>query len=403
MFKRISGDPTSQVVIVGGGPIGLWTGIQTRLLSGKNVTIIEKNETYQRSNIHLRISASSLEGIPSHPVLEGLVKKWGNRIVPIKEMEEDLTALAHQIGIKILKGHPADPKTLPELFPNAKLFIGADGARSSVRSTIFQNQFRFYSNLQYMAQVQYIIKPKSQGVSPSKKQSITNLSRSYKMQKFAEHFVIEKSDPQPDGSLRITLQIFTDKNTHDQIADATFKNPYYFETSLTKLPASLREVLLRWWGAQKELEDKVIVPDGERNKLTAIVLNSYASKEVVTVDQKGRLWALVGDAAAAFPFFRAINNGFMLGTKLAQCIAEGLKKDALASHLDSYSRYTTVRVQIERIRAWIKSFLITVLGVWFQSTNRLPLQAVKFKTSEQQHIRNCGLRIWNQLAGSLIA
>jgi len=36
------------VVIVGGGPIGLWTGIQTSILSGKKVTIIEKYNEYQK-------------------------------------------------------------------------------------------------------------------------------------------------------------------------------------------------------------------------------------------------------------------------------------------------------------------------------------------------------------------
>jgi 2-polyprenyl-6-methoxyphenol hydroxylase-like FAD-dependent oxidoreductase len=387
------------VVIVGGGPIGLWTGIQARLLSGKNVLVLERNETYQRSNIRLRINASSLGGIPPNVDLETLAKKWGDRIVPIKEMEEDLTVLADKVGVEILKGYRADPEKLPDLFPNAKLFIGADGARSSVRQAIFQDQFRFHSNLQYMAQVQYIVKPKVRDVLPSKIESIKDLSTSYKMQKFAEHWITEQIHPQTDGSSRVTLQIFIDEATYSQISDAKFGNPYYFKTHMTKLPASLRELLIRWWGAQKELQGQEILPDDKMNQLTVVALNSYAANEVVTVDAKGRLWTLVGDAAAGFPFFRAINNGFKLGTKLAQCIAEGFQKDSLESYLTSYSRYTTFRVWVERIRASITSFFITLTGLWLQVSNRVPWQSVKLLPSEKQQIHDRGMKIWNQLAG----
>jgi|GEM_PF-2289298 len=395
-------DQKAQVVIIGGGPVGLWTAIQIRLLSRKKVVVIEKYETYQRSDIHLRIKAASLQGIPNNNDLKKLVKQWGNKIVPVKEMEDKLIHLAHQIGIKILKGEAADPKKLPSLFPNAKLFIGADGSKSLVRKIIFKDLFRFHSNLQYMAQVQYVVKPKlkraSQRESPEKIQSIRNLSTTYKRQKLAEHFLIETTHPQLDGSARVTLQIFIDKKTHDQIAGATFRNPYYFETSLKNLPKPLKKLLIGWWGAQKELQGREISPNKKSNKLTVVALNSYAAKEFVTVDQEGRLWALVGDAAAAVPFFRAVNNGFMLGTKLAKCTAEGLKDNSLTkSHLTSYSRYATYRVTIERIRAWIKSLFITIAGLWLKVSNSVPWQTIRLTSSEKRRIKVGGSRIWRQL------
>lgn len=359
----------AEVVVVGGGPAGLWTAIQAQL-NGKNVTVIEKYMEPQR-NIRLNIAAHSLKGTPEK--LQALTNKWADRSVSIQDMENDLARLAHEVGVSVLKGYRAEPAKLKELFPTARVFVGADGARSKTREEIFQDQFRFNSNLQYMAQVQYVIKGKPEEISGSIGK-VKDLSEKYRTQKFAEHLVVQNTRPRSDGSSEVTLQIFIDKNTYDQMADASFKNPYYFEKDLNQVPAVLKEVLVKWWGARHEAHGECIEPD-RNNKMTVVALNSYAAKDLVKTDGDGKTWVLVGDAASGFPFFRAVNTAFLLGTQLAQSISQGNYK--------SYSRYATFRLTIERIRAFFKSLVISFSNLFLSISNRVFWQTNKLSQAQK--------------------
>jgi cation diffusion facilitator CzcD-associated flavoprotein CzcO len=53
----------ARIVIVGAGPIGLWTALQIKdKLPEEEITILEKNELYERRH-HLRIEASSVPSV----------------------------------------------------------------------------------------------------------------------------------------------------------------------------------------------------------------------------------------------------------------------------------------------------------------------------------------------------
>ncbi|PIS00341.1 MAG: hypothetical protein COT84_07875 [Chlamydiae bacterium CG10_big_fil_rev_8_21_14_0_10_35_9] len=398
-------DNKSDVVVVGGGPVGLWTAIQTKILSGKEVTVIEKYEEYQR-NIRLNIDAHSLKGIPDNNFLKELTKAWGNRSVSIQDMENGLVQLANEVGVKIIRGHSADPQDLHELFPEASVFIGADGARSKVREEIFQNEFRFNSNLQYMVQVQYEIEGDCwrEMVGDNSIEKVRDLSDKYRRQKFAEHVVVENIRPQENGNSQVTLQIFIDKKTYDQMKDASFKHPYYFEMDLHKVPEELKNVLIKWWGARSKIHHETI-QRGHTNKMTVVALNSYAAKNVV-VDRDGRVWTLVGDAAGAFPFFRAINTGLGLGTMLAKAISSSFQKcDATgkkmtAASLRSYSRYATFRLNTERMKAYFKSLFLNITKVFLSISNRVFWQVNKIKPARQTVIEQEGNRIWDLLSSN---
>jgi len=71
--------------------------------------------------------------------------------------------------------------------------------------------------------------------------------------------------------------------------------------------------------AKKILLGEERVPGSE--KITALNLSVYCSAEVATIED-GRAYFLVGDAAFGVPFFRALNNGLMCGSKLAHSLAE---------------------------------------------------------------------------------
>jgi len=400
-------DAAADIVVIGGGPVGLWTAIQMKARTNKNITIVEKYNEYQRAEIRLNISASSLKGIPDDPVLKELVKEWGNHTVPIKSMEEALAKRANELGIKILKGHAADPKLLPSQFPAAKLFVGADGARSLTREHISGDEYKFNTTQQHIVQVQYIIDNGDDGPDDTINK-FRDFSEKYRMQKFAGQLIAETITPQEDGTSKVTLQIFVDKDTFDKMQDASFKTPYYFKTHLNKIPDSLRETLIKWWGAQEEVSHQVISQSaGDKNKMTVIALGSYAAKNIVKSDENGKMWTLVGDAAAAFPFFRAINNGFLLGTELARCTAQAFERQQeekdnrlSPSFFNNYSRYATLRVYAERIVAAVKNFFIKMSSIALKIGNALPLQIFKYGTNEKDSFYSRGVTIWTKLAGS---
>ncbi|MBA2728664.1 MAG: hypothetical protein H0U49_10890, partial [Parachlamydiaceae bacterium] len=400
-------DTKTEIVIVGGGPVGLWTAIQMRVRTNKKITIVEKYNEYQRADIRLSISARSLGGIPEDPGLMALVKEWGNKTVPIKTMEEALAKRANELGIKVLSGQAANPKLLPSQFPAAKLFVGADGARSITRQHISGEDYKFNTILQNLVQVHYIIDPNLDERDDCV-EIMKVYSDSYRTQKFAGHLITEAISRQADGKLKVTLQIFVDKSIYDQMQNASFKNPYYFETHLNIIPEALREILIKWWGAREGHSDQYILQSfAQKNKITVIALGSYAAKNIVKCDEQGKMWALVGDAAAAFPFFRAINNGFLLGTELARRTAQAFKSEKTslngrlnASFFNKYSSYATWRVYIERILASVKDFFITCSKIGVQISAVVPWQINKFSERDKHNFYERGVAIWTRLSGS---
>jgi 2-polyprenyl-6-methoxyphenol hydroxylase-like FAD-dependent oxidoreductase len=382
------------VVIIGGGPIGLWTATSIRCLTGKNVLVVEKYPEYKRADIRLKIDASSFAGTPDYKPLKDLAKQWGNRTVPIKEMEDKLLKCAMDAGVIVQKGTPAEPLLLQEQYPTAKLFIGADGAKSTTRKLFFNDDFRFNHTLQYIVQVQYLIK------NPSKKDDGNSSLRaldSYTKQKFAGHLIIQSVKPKENGQSEVTLRIFMNKQTYEQMSDAVFSHPYYFETDLAKVPAALRETLIRWWGAQKNQE---IITDAKKtNKITVIPLGSYAVKNPVkTINDK--TFALVGDASQAYPFFRAINNGLLLSTTLAECTKKAFETRDFASRFKPYTRYSTYRSYIETAKAVVKNIFIVLTNLWFTIAGKNPLLPVKMYPKAQKDAYQRGAQIWQQLTGS---
>ena len=297
---------SADIVVIGGGPVGLWTAIQTKIRNpSKEIVIVEKSLEYQRASIRLKLRPSSFSGIPANcPSLTKLVTKWKSQSeVPIKEMETSLVSCAEKLGIKISKGTPANLATLQTDYPKAKVFIGADGAKSGMRQWFFNDKKRFDRTLQHIVQVQYMIRTPKQEVGSAQK--IKESMNSYKKLKFAGCFIEEKIRSIGNNQSLVTLRIFIDKATYDDMPNATFRTPYYFE-DLYKIPSKLRLILIKWWGVQ---EEQAIIPNSQGNKITVIRLNSTASKQFMTASEKSLrphdriVTVLVGDAAQSFPFF----------------------------------------------------------------------------------------------------
>lgn len=393
-------DKNADIVFIGGGPIGLWTAIQTAALSGKKIVVLEKYEEYQRKDINLRLNKSSFNGSAEDPGLQALVANWKQRkIVPIKEMEEGLAKRAQELGITFIRGFEAKPSDLPEQFPSAKLFIGADGRWSNVRKQIFDDNYSFNKTLQYTVQVQYIMHKKKDIPAKSFKK-VADLVESYSTQAIAGYYIHQTTVPQEDGSFKVSLQIFVGREIYDKMKDANAKNPYYFENDLDKLPKHLARALKKWWGAREYFHGETIEPAaGKLNKIKVVPLDSYAAQNTV-IEKDGKVWALVGDSAAGFPFFRSINNGLIAGTDLAKNTAKAFteqdQKQAESlptSSLKWYAFKAKIRAYVEFAVAFFKNLYISIHCLIFD--NRV--KRSKASLYPYDEIKRLGNMTWKKL------
>ena len=142
-------DKPLSVVIIGGGPAGLATAIEARVL-GADVTIIEKRETFVRiqrlflldSTINLLEKWGVL--VPEMHVSEtGMGKREG--FVKIKYLEQGLENRAKELGIKKIQGEFMGIKGEEKILIYAldetyelpyDILVAADGSHSRVRDSL---------------------------------------------------------------------------------------------------------------------------------------------------------------------------------------------------------------------------------------------------------------------------
>lgn len=206
------------IVIVGAGPVGLWTALQLKLLRPLwHVAMVERHKTYVRSHV-LRVSSQSFERVVPHPEARAFVARLlgGRAAVSVRttELERALRAIVIGLGIEFITGETvkalplgahsnfawllplnqgrgssnnasstdiasssdvasptsgagANPSTnitglhsqrLDYLLSRASVIVAADGARSPCRSLMFFNSLRGLrdaQSLSFMVHVRY--------------------------------------------------------------------------------------------------------------------------------------------------------------------------------------------------------------------------------------------------------
>jgi hypothetical protein len=186
------------IVFVGGGPVGLWTALQLKLLRPLwHIAIIERHEKYVRSHV-LRVSSQSFERVVPHPEARAFVARLlGGRVavsVRTTELERALRALVLGLGIEFITGEtvkalplgvaghgnwifssshvssdsgaratPSELTTclhserLEFLLSRASVIVASDGARSPCRRMLFNSErgLRDAQSLSYMVHIRY--------------------------------------------------------------------------------------------------------------------------------------------------------------------------------------------------------------------------------------------------------
>lgn len=365
------------IAIIGGGPVGLWTACQLKILRPEvDVTVYEKHPFYQR--IHpLTIHHSSLANAPDDARIQEIIQGfkeskpqgwfWKSSKISTKRIEDDLQSLATKVGVRILKNTPIENC---RSLKNVRLVIGADGSHSTVRKEIFGEKIHSRKQLNRIVEVKYQVLGETEKLSIIK-QAYSNIKTSNSL--IEEHV----GAPNEDGTTPVTLRFFVAQKEYEPLQDATFKKPY----TIDQLPPSLMKTVKERLALRAKLLNEVRVQNSE--KVSAIPLETYSSSSFVK--KEGEVtYCLVGDAAFGVPFNQSLNNGLACGTKLASRISAGLENtEKLDSRLSWYNWYVHILSRKEILIATIKNFFIQLADWIIYINSKMPWQYIKSSPLQQ--------------------
>lgn len=302
-------NPDADVVIVGAGPIGLWTAIQIALRAPHvKIEILDKHGAYQRTH-SLKLSADSFKGAPNDArlgtIIEGFSKQ---KMIPIGDIERQLCAFIDEKLLKITikrNAEIADPRLLKAHYPKVRIVLGADGAHSMVRKTVFQNAFEVNEVFRHILEVKYKTTGQRVELGISTEQYPTFKAMGTVAQ---ERIGKDKAD----GSRTHTLRLFIDAANYEKLKNANLAAPLTFQNQ-DLIPPKILNAIRLWLGVKKDKGEKITL---NSEKITVITLGAYRAKEFVKKEEEV-LFALVGDAALGVPFEESCNQGLKGGTVLS--------------------------------------------------------------------------------------
>jgi len=249
--------------------------------------------------------------VPRDKRLQDLTDKLPDT-VRTNDLEEVLINLATQLGIEIRIEKVLSLEHLNTLVGEAQVIVGADGSRSTVRQLFFGEVFKLQECLRCIVDLKYEVE------GPTRKLDLS--TQAYALLKVLPYLVEEHVGKVKDGLCPVTIRFIIDEKLYDEhLKDASFANPYIFPRDTEKL-GTLKEAVYMWLNARKDYLGEKRRPGSE--KMTAVKLSVYQAESVYKKDEKGRSIYLVGDAAFGVPFFRALNNGLLISSKLAHCVAD---------------------------------------------------------------------------------
>lgn len=311
----------ADIVIVGAGPVGLWTAIQIKKRDPKlSITIYEKYEEYQRSHV-LRLDYWSMilyakqtndvfekefyEKVTGEAFSKIMTQFTKSIYIRTNELESALKNYAYQLGISIQFDKINSPEEAMGLHPEATSFIAADGAKSQMRQMLLGDNSIEEIPLQHIVELKY--------QAHGKAKPLNVFNEHLKANKTIQNMAFEYIGKTKNDLTPITIRFFLDKDIYQQIPEATFKKPLTLENE--DIPISLRNDVLTYLKIRENESGDIY--QTESSKLSKLVLALYASKNFA-LETNGKAWFLAGDAAMGVPYFRALNSGLILSSRLGQ-------------------------------------------------------------------------------------
>jgi hypothetical protein len=343
-----------EIVCIGGGPVGIWTAIQIKKRNPQtNIIIYERFETYQRSHV-LRLDYWSLT-LYAKVLGDDFEKEFLNeitgatmnqiRLQPAKsiyirtnELESALKNYAQKIGINLIYKKVSTLEEVEALHPTCKHFIAADGANSSFRKQLIGDDDVERIALQYIIEMKY---------SVNNKTSKIKLNDVFKVNSETEFMGFEYVGRFKKESTPISIRFFIDEDIYEAIPGATFKAPLTIDgiKNNEKLK-ELHETISKYLNYRKEkCNDHV---NFENIKISKLPLYIYAAHKFA-IERNDKIWFLTGDAAMGVPYFRALNSGLMLGSRLSQIMTSRINKvgEPIFIQKELYNFHRFLHIQTE--------------------------------------------------------
>lgn len=353
------------IVIVGAGPVGLWTAIQLKKrMPNALIRIYERHEVYQRSHVlrldhwSLMLYASTAYDGPEKAFvrevtgksLTGLKTQFAKSLyIRTNDLEAALSRYAQELGVEVVIQKIEGKRHVEELHPECTLFIAADGAHSPLRTELFGKDCLEYDALQYVVEVKC-----EEAASTAERALKLGTGQLWKLNKKLGHTAAEYVGKQRNGKVPVTLRLFLNEGEYSRLPAMSFKLPANLATP--GIPSTVSQDIQAYLATRAEL-GAALIPDSVR--ITKLELSVYASRQFAVQDGD-RAWFLVGDAAMGVPYFRALNSGLMLASRLSQIISRTsyLKKGTLARKVFRYNaiyRPTHVATEfaIARSKNWV--------------------------------------------------
>jgi 2-polyprenyl-6-methoxyphenol hydroxylase-like FAD-dependent oxidoreductase len=321
----------NELVCIGGGPVGIWTAIQIKKRSPKTqITIYERFEIYQRSHV-LRLDYWSLT-LYSKVLGDSFEKNFLNEItnttmnkiklnptksifIKTNDLEVALKKYAQNLGINIIYKKASTIEEVESLHPTCKHFIAADGANSNFRKQLLGDDDVERKALQHIIEMKY---------SVANKTSKIKLNEVFKVNSETEFMGFEYVGRFKNNSTPISIRFFIDEKTYELIPGATFKEPLTIESIKNNI--QLNEVhgtITKYLDYRKSKCNDIV--DYTNVKISKLPLYIYSAHKFA-IERNEKAWFLTGDAALGVPYFRALNSGLMLGSRLSQILTSKINK-----------------------------------------------------------------------------
>jgi len=311
---------STDVVIIGAGPVGLWAAIQLKKRNPRlNVQIYERYTEYKRSHV-LKLKYTSMmlyskkckdpaeaafykhvTGKSSTQVaMEAAIGK--HVFIRTNDLEDALKTYAKTLGVNIDYKKIDTPEQVETMHPECKYFIAADGARSAMRDAVMGTDAVDSYPLQHIVELKYETKG---ATSPLKTADHFRVNKHNSAMTF-EYVGNEKQDKTP-----VSLRFFIDEDTYNAMPEASFKEPLTLDNK--NIPPDFAKDIAAYMSARKTHANENYIKGSE--KMSKLQLSLYKAKKFA-VKHGDKNWFLVGDAAMGVPYFRSLNAGMIISSQL---------------------------------------------------------------------------------------
>lgn len=344
----------ANVVIVGGGPIGLvqaW-GIK-KLNPDLKVVVLEKYEEFQRKHT-LVMQYKQLEALMNatdtlnDPVLQALRDQLRNSPnIRTNVLQETFKDLARGLGVEI-KIEEVKSETIDEqlLRYNPELIIGADGTHSIVNEQLFPKDNQIKYEIDYAMQLRLEIDGDAEN----------NLEQTVQFyQRLAYHGLIATEQigrlDLNTGKTPVTVQIIIPKEDYDILNSLEVKpnaknpiKPFANGLELREIPANLQIFINSYLYERLKVSGSKINPESIRisvNELPASKVRETYTHYKSQSKNTDVFVSLNGDSALGLSYFKGLNAGLEASAKflsfMRDAIQEGLTdKSSIAKGLSDY-------------------------------------------------------------------